>query len=93
MERFIAYIDAKQGHEGRAAGAGRGRVGHLRRDARADRRGDRGVADAGVEAGVLRSDVDAEDVWRASGAVWAVDTTEQARTLLRLLMDGLRHGA
>ncbi len=47
---------------------------------------------AGVEAGTLRADVDAEDVMRAMGAVWLVDEEEQARRLLRLLMDGLRYG-
>ena len=47
---------------------------------------------AGVDAGTLRSDVDAEDVLRAMGSVWLVDDAEQARTLLRLLMDGLRFG-
>ena len=48
---------------------------------------------AGVEAGVLRPDVDAEDAMRAMGAVWLVDDEEQARRLLRLLMDGLRYGS
>ena len=48
---------------------------------------------AGVDAGTLRSDVDAEDVLRAMGSVWLVEDVEQARTLLRLLMDGLRHGS
>jgi AcrR family transcriptional regulator len=47
---------------------------------------------AGVDAGTLRSDVDADDVLRAMGSVWLVDDPEQARTLLRLLMDGLRFG-
>ena len=48
---------------------------------------------AGVEAGVLRADVTADDVWRAMGPVWSTDDPEQIRTLLRLLMDGLRHAA
>jgi AcrR family transcriptional regulator len=47
---------------------------------------------AGVDAGTLRSDVDAEDVLRAMGSVWQVEDAEQARTLFRLLMDGLRFG-
>ena len=47
---------------------------------------------AGVDAGTLRSDVDAEDVLRAMGSVWQVEDPEQARTLFRLLMDGLRFG-
>jgi AcrR family transcriptional regulator len=46
---------------------------------------------AGVDAGTLRSDVDAEDVLRAMGGVWLVEDAEQARKLLRLLMDGLRY--
>jgi len=45
---------------------------------------------AGVEAGTLRSDVTPDDVMRAVGAVWQVTDVEQARRLLRLLMDGLR---
>ena len=93
MERFIAYINAKRGMKGALQALVAGGS-----DIFAETRGQivAAIAEllaAGVEAGVLRSDVDAEDVWRATGAVWAVDTTEQARTLLRLLMDGLRHGA
>jgi AcrR family transcriptional regulator len=49
---------------------------------------------AGQEAGTLRSDVDAEDVFRAVSGVWSIpegpDFTERARRLLGLLMDGLR---
>jgi hypothetical protein len=40
--------------------------------------------------------VRAEDVLHAAGAIWALgddDWDEQARRLLRLLMDGLRFGA
>ena len=44
-----------------------------------------------IDAGVLRTDVTADDVWRAMGSVWTVDSEEQIRTLLKLLMDGLRH--
>jgi hypothetical protein len=51
------------------------------------------LLDAGVAAGTIRSDVEADDVLRAMGAVWQVDDLQQAHTLLRLLMDGLRHGA
>jgi AcrR family transcriptional regulator len=93
MDRFVAYAAAKQGmksalHELAAAGADpfagvRGRmleaIGSL--------------LAAGVAAGTIRADVDAEDVLRAMGAVWLVDDAEQARRLLRLLMDGLRYGS
>ena len=46
--------------------------------------------EAGIAAGTLRSDVTPDDVMRAVGAVWQVTDVEQARRLLRLLMDGLR---
>jgi AcrR family transcriptional regulator len=45
---------------------------------------------AGIAAGTLRADLTADDVMRALGAVWQVTDPEQARRLLRLLMDGLR---
>jgi AcrR family transcriptional regulator len=93
MERFIEYAAAKKGMRGAlnqvvAGGSdvyAETRVQIL--DALA------GLLAAGVEAGVLRSDVSADDVWRAMGPVWMTDDPEQIRTLLRLLMDGLRHTA
>jgi AcrR family transcriptional regulator len=93
MERFVAYSNAKKGMKGALMAIVAGGS-----DIFAETRGEivAAIADllaAGVEAGVLRSDVDAEDVWRAMGSVWGVESEEQARTLLRLLMDGLRHGA
>jgi AcrR family transcriptional regulator len=45
---------------------------------------------AGVDAGVLRPDVDADDVRGMMGAVWQVTDPERARRMLRVLMDGLR---
>jgi hypothetical protein len=51
---------------------------------------------AGAEAGTIRSDVGAEDVLHAMGAIWALGDDgwdEHARRLLRLIMDGLRYGA
>ena len=52
---------------------------------------------AGAEAGTLRSDVEAEDVLRAMGAIWMVadgeDFPEQAMRILRLVLDGLRYRA
>jgi AcrR family transcriptional regulator len=49
---------------------------------------------AGQQSGALRSDVDAEDVFRAVSGVWTIpegpDFAERARRLLGLLMDGLR---
>ena len=50
----------------------------------------------GVESGTLRSDVDAADIQRAMGAIWTVgdgpEWRAQAETIIRLLVDGLRHG-
>ncbi len=55
------------------------------------------LLDAGVAAGTIRADSDAEDVLRALRGVWLVaddpQRSDQARRLLNLLMDGLRHGA
>jgi AcrR family transcriptional regulator len=93
MDRFVGYSNAKKGMKGAlqsVVAGGSDIFGETRGQIVA------AISDllaAGVEAGVLRSDVDAEDVWRAMGGVWLVDDSQQARTLLRLLMDGLRHGA
>ncbi len=52
---------------------------------------------AGVEAGTIRPDVSADDVYRATMAIWNIPAGEdwigQARIVLRLVMDGLRYGA
>jgi AcrR family transcriptional regulator len=92
MDRFVAYAAAKRGM--RSALQAVAAKSDLFPEAR--RRQLEAIAlllAAGVDAGKLRSDVDAEDVLRAMGAVWLVDDAEQARKLLRLLMDGLRHGS
>lgn len=93
MERFVAYTAAKKGMKGALTSVVAGGS-----DIFAETRGQivAAIADllaAGAEDRTLRSDIDAGDVMRAMGAVWGVETEEQARTLLRLLMDGLRHGA
>jgi len=93
MDRFVAYSTAKRGMKDAlqsvvASGS----------DLFADTRRQivQAIAtllEAGAADGTIRADVDAEDVLRAMGAVWLVTDEEQARRLLRLLMDGLRHGA
>jgi AcrR family transcriptional regulator len=93
MDRFVAYSTAKKGMKGALQSVVAGGS-----DIFAETRGQiiAAIGDlvaAGAEDGTLRSDVDAEDVMRAMGAVWLVDSEEQSRTLLRLLMDGMRHGA
>lgn len=93
MERFVTYAAAKRGMKSAlnaiAASGSDPFVGARRRQLEAIGR----LLDAGVAAGTIRADVDADDVLRAMSAVWQVDDPEQARKLLRLLMDGLRHGA
>ncbi|HWH11267.1 MAG TPA: TetR/AcrR family transcriptional regulator [Solirubrobacteraceae bacterium] len=50
------------------------------------------LLDAGVAAGTLRADVDAGDVLGAIGAIWRIpDAPDQARRILMLIADGLRH--
>jgi len=97
MDRFVAYAAAKRGM--RAAlqsvvASGSDIFADARRQNLAT------VATllaAGAEAGTIRPDVQAEDVLRATGVVWQLDDQpgweEHARTMLRLIMDGLRYGA
>jgi AcrR family transcriptional regulator len=93
MDRFVAYAAAKKGMKGALTqlSAGGSEVFAETRVQIIAAIGQ--LLAAGVEAGVLRSDVTADDVWRAMGPVWMTDDPEQIRTLLRLLMDGLRHTA
>jgi AcrR family transcriptional regulator len=93
MDRFVAYAAAKKGMKGAlqsVVASGSDVFGETRVQIIAAI-GD--LLTAGVEAGVLRADVTADDVWRAMGPVWTTDDEQQIRTLLRLLMDGLRHTA
>ena len=92
MDRFVTYAEAKRGMKAalQAAAARSDLFANARRQ-QLDAIGK--LLDAGVAAGSIRADVDADDVLRAMSAVWHVDDPEQARKLLRLLMDGLRHGA
>lgn len=51
----------------------------------------------GREQGTIRGDVEAEDVLRSMYAIWAIpegeDFAAQSERVMRLLIDGLRHGA
>ena len=93
MDRFADYAAAKKGMKGaltQISAGGSEVFAETRVQILA------AIADllaAGVTARVLRTDVTADDVWRAMGPVWSTDDPEQIRTLLRLLMDGLRHTA
>ena len=97
MERFVDYAVTKRGLK-----AALQSVAASRSDLFANTKTDllqaiETLLDAGVAAGTVRADVDAADVLRAMSAVWTLSEEpgwdEQARTVLRLLMDGLRHGA
>jgi len=48
------------------------------------------LVSAGVEAGTIRDDVDADDVRGMLAAVWKVTDGERARRMLGVLMDGLK---
>jgi AcrR family transcriptional regulator len=93
MERFAEYAAAKKGMKGaltQVVAGGSDVFAETRVQILAALTN---LLAAGVEAGVLRSDVTADDVWRAMGPIWSTDDQTQIRTLLRLLMDGLRHTA
>jgi AcrR family transcriptional regulator len=93
MDRFVSYAAAKRGMKSMLNAMVASGSDLFVNARRRQREAVAKLLAAGVEAGTIRSDVDADDVLRAMGAVWQVDEPEQARTLLRLLMDGLRHGA
>ena len=95
MDRFVDYAATKRGLKGMLMS-----VAESGSDVFVDTRTQitaavASLVEAGIAAGAIRSDVDADDVLRAMGAVWAVPagSEDQARRVLMLVMDGLRHGA
>jgi AcrR family transcriptional regulator len=93
MERFAAYAAAKKGMKGalnQIAAGGSDVYAETRVQILAALPA---LLERGVASGVLRSDVNADDVFRAMGPIWSTDDETQIRTLLLLLMDGLRHTA
>jgi AcrR family transcriptional regulator len=93
MDRYIGYAATKRGMGAALRSVAAARSGDLFAQTR--RRLVEAIGtllDAGIAAGTLRADVEPDDVLRAMGAVWLVEDPEQARTLVRLLMDGLRYG-
>jgi AcrR family transcriptional regulator len=96
MDRFVTYAAAKRGM------AGALKAVNAKTDLYSQTRTQitgaiGGLLDSGVEAGSLRSDVEPEDVLRAMGCIWNLGDGEgwrtQAETLIRIIVDGLRHGA
>jgi AcrR family transcriptional regulator len=97
MERYVDYVAAKRGMSDALRA-----IIESGNDIYADTRDQLRAAfalllRAGVEAGTLRSDIDAEDVFRATGSVFLLPREDgwrdQAARLLRLVLDGLRYGA
>jgi AcrR family transcriptional regulator len=93
MERFLSYAETKRGMRDALkaivasselfADARRCNIAAIER-----------LLEAGVAAGTLREDVDAEDVLHAMGAVWSLGGDgwdARARRVLALVMDGLRY--
>jgi AcrR family transcriptional regulator len=93
MDRFLGYAETKRGMRDALkaiissselfADARRSQLAAIER-----------LLAAGVEAGTLRPDVDAEDVLHAMGAVWSLSGDgwdERARRVLALVIDGLRY--
>ena len=97
LERFIAYAAAKRGM---AEALKQLSVSREELFPEARRRIGATIdtlLQAGVAAGTIRPDVTSDDVYRATMAIWNIPDedgwTDQARVVLRLLMDGLRYGA
>jgi AcrR family transcriptional regulator len=96
MDRFVTYTATKRGMS--SALQALNTQSSLYTDVRTQIVGAIGeLLRAGAVDGTLRSDIDAPDVQRAMGAVWAVadgpEWRAQAETIIGLLVDGLRHGA
>lgn len=97
MDRYVDYVAAKRG----MADALRAIIesgNDIYADTRQQLQGAIALLlRAGVEAGKLRADVNAEDVFRATGSVFLLPQDdgwrEQAARLLRLILDGLRYRA
>lgn len=95
--RYVDYVAAKRG----MSDALRAMI-ESGNDIYADTRGQLQAAfatllQAGAQAGALRADIDSEDAFRATGAVFLLPATdgwrEQAERVLMLILDGLRYNA
>jgi AcrR family transcriptional regulator len=97
LERYVDYVVAKRGMSDALRA-----IIESGNDIYADTRQQLRAAfamllHAGAQAGTLRGDIDAEDVFRATGSVFLLPREpgwrEQAARLLGLILDGLRYGA
>ena len=98
MERFVAYATTKRGLLGalKSLAASQSDLFPTTRERLLAAIGE--LLEAAIAARRIRSDVDAEDVYTSMSAVWTISGegkqwADQARRVLRLLMDGLRFGA
>ena len=95
FDRFVDYASAKRGMIGalQKVMASKDELSSTARSTIVDAL--TRLLDAGVEAGTIRADLDAEDVLRSMGSIWLIDSEadwpEKPRRVLSLLMDGLRH--
>jgi AcrR family transcriptional regulator len=95
MKRFVAYAAAKRGMHG-ALQAIAARTDLFAETRQQMLRAIGTLLDAGVAAGLLRSDVSADDVRRAMVALWNLTGEGEeahADALIRIIVDGVRHGA
>jgi AcrR family transcriptional regulator len=98
MERFVVYLTTKRGLLGalKVVAASQSDLFPTTRERLVAAIGE--LLDAGIVAGRVRPDVDAEDVLIAVNGVWTIagegeQWAAQARRVVRLLMDGVRFGA
>jgi AcrR family transcriptional regulator len=93
MDRFLGYLATKRGMSDALQSAFGSRT-EVFADTRRQMMGAlTAVLEAGVEAGTVRSDVDAEDVLGAMSGIWRIHDPERARRALMLILDGLRYRA
>jgi AcrR family transcriptional regulator len=93
MDRFVDYLAAKRGMS-QALQSAFGSGSEVFAETRRQMLGAlEQILEAGVAAGTVRSDVDAEDVLGAMSGIWRISDPDRARRALMLVMDGLRYRA
>jgi AcrR family transcriptional regulator len=97
MERFVVYLTTKRGLSGalKSVAASQSDLFPTTRERLVAAIGE--LLDAGIAAGRVRPDADAEDVLIAVNGVWTIagegeQWAARARRVVRLLIDGLRFG-
>jgi AcrR family transcriptional regulator len=97
MQWFVDYVGTKRGMAealGAAVGATSGQLADTREQILGALQT---LLEAGWEAGMIREDVDVDDVLSTLRGIWMTASDpphgDRARRLLNLLMDGLRTGA